>query len=67
MSYRTDGVVWTDTITYYLRVYGLAPDQELLAYARSCDFRPALTDEVSEHRVLAALFQPAIATPTLVR
>ncbi|MDH6108927.1 hypothetical protein P3T36_006280 [Kitasatospora sp. MAP12-15] len=35
MSYRTDGVwIWTDTITYYLEEYGLAPEPGLLAHLR---------------------------------
>ncbi|NBE80110.1 hypothetical protein [Micromonospora rubida] len=69
LSYRTDGVwVWTDTVTYYLRAHGLAPDGDLLDHARGIDFRPALVDEVAEHRVLAALFRPAAAgSPTAAR
>ncbi|MFC0097869.1 hypothetical protein ACFFKH_10040 [Micromonospora marina] len=64
MSYRTDGSwVWTDTVSYYLREHGLAPDPGLLYRARSTGALPADTDEIAEHRVLAALFRPAAASP----
>lgn len=33
MNFRTDGRwIWTDTITYYLEQYGLAPEPSLLAH-----------------------------------
>ncbi|WP_030748957.1 hypothetical protein [Streptomyces griseus] len=33
LTFRTDGRwVWTDTVTYYLEHYALAPDPELLAH-----------------------------------
>ncbi|GHF63809.1 hypothetical protein GCM10018790_47160 [Kitasatospora xanthocidica] len=36
MGFRTDGRwIWTDTVTYYLEEYGLAPDPELLAHVRA--------------------------------
>ncbi|MEV7354050.1 hypothetical protein [Kitasatospora sp. NPDC091276] len=36
MGFRTDGSwIWTDTVTYYLEEYGLAPDPELLAHVRA--------------------------------
>ncbi|MBD0671213.1 hypothetical protein [Streptomyces sp. CBMA156] len=35
MGFRTDGRwIWTDTVTYYLEEYGLAPDPALLAHVR---------------------------------
>ncbi|MER8041260.1 hypothetical protein [Streptomyces sp. NPDC094032] len=35
MSFRTDGRwIWTDTVTYYLEEYGLAPEPGLLAHLR---------------------------------
>ncbi|MDY7087612.1 MAG: hypothetical protein SYR96_21185 [Actinomycetota bacterium] len=68
MSYRTDGVwVWTDTVTYYLRTHGLAPDPELLAHVRGREFRAPVVGDVAEHRTLAALFRPAAAGPVGVR
>jgi len=58
-SFRTDGTwIWTDTVTYYLRVYGLAPDQDLLAHIRRRDYRIAALDDVSRHRALVELFRP---------
>lgn len=68
MSYRTDGVwVWTDTVTYYLRTHGLAPAAALLDHIRRVDYRTAEVDEVAEHRVLAALFQPSVPSPAAAR
>ncbi|MET8546688.1 hypothetical protein ABZW03_39650 [Kitasatospora sp. NPDC004799] len=35
MGFRTDGRwIWTDTVTYYLDEYGLAPEPDLLAHVR---------------------------------
>ncbi|WP_041841709.1 hypothetical protein [Actinoplanes friuliensis] len=60
MSYRTDGRwIWTESVSYYLRTYGLAPGTEFLAHLRAAG-RPA-TDAAGEHRALAALFQSAAA------
>ncbi|MBU2670257.1 hypothetical protein KOI35_42825 [Actinoplanes bogorensis] len=68
MSYRTDGRwVWTDTVSYYVRTHGLAPDAELLDHVRSRQFRAPAIDDVAEHRTLAALFRPAAASPAGVR
>lgn len=59
-SFRTDGAwIWTDTVTYYLRVYGLAPDQELLAHIRRRGHQVAALDAVRRHRALVELFRPA--------
>ncbi|NLU79854.1 hypothetical protein HCA58_15970 [Micromonospora sp. HNM0581] len=65
MSFRTDGSwVWTDTVSYYLREHGLAPDRGLLHQARGTGAPPAaVAYEIAEHRVLAALFRPAAASP----
>lgn len=58
-SFRTDGTwIWTDTVTYYLRAYGLAPDQELLAHIRGRDYRVAALDDVRRHRAMVELFRP---------
>jgi hypothetical protein len=68
MSYRTDGVwVWTDSVSYYARTHGLAPDADLLEHARGREFRAPVVDDVAEHRTLAALFRPAAADPAGVR
>ena len=58
MSYRTDGRwLWTESVAYYLRAYGMAPEAELLAHVRAClPGRPA-PDAAAEHRALAVLFQ----------
>ncbi|MET0495261.1 MAG: hypothetical protein ABW000_19240 [Actinoplanes sp.] len=58
-SFRTDGTwIWTDAVSYYLRAYGLAPDQELLAHIRGRDYRIAALDDVSRHRAMVELFRP---------
>ncbi|AGL14092.1 hypothetical protein L083_0582 [Actinoplanes sp. N902-109] len=64
MNYRTDGRwVWTDTVSYYLRTHGLAPDAELLADIRTDGSAVRTPTAVDEHRALAALFRPQPAAP----
>jgi hypothetical protein len=59
MTYRTDGAwVWTDTVTYYLREHGLAPDELLLEHARDAGYVAAEVGAVGRHRALACLFLP---------
>ncbi|WP_018908511.1 hypothetical protein [Salinispora arenicola] len=60
MSYRTDGRwLWTESVVYYLREYGLAPEPDLLAHARAAGALLPAPDAADEHRALAALFQSA--------
>ena len=60
MTYRTNGSwIWTDTVSYYLRAYGLAPDPDLLAQLTAA----GPVDSVAEHRALSALFRPAESAP----
>jgi hypothetical protein len=69
-SFRTDGRwIWTDTVEYYLRRYGLAPDARLVA---RIDAQLALglarpdTDEETATRAAAFLLHPpagAVRTP----
>lgn len=67
MNYRTDGSwVWTDTVTYYLRTYGLSPDPDLLAHLRAVGFAMPRVDAVAQHRALASLYLPAEAEPVWV-
>ncbi|GAA1982151.1 hypothetical protein [Amycolatopsis minnesotensis] len=62
MSLRTDGTwVWTDTITYYLREYHLAPDPRLLAHIRLSGGLPAAVGAASLLRVMDAMTDPARA------
>ncbi|MDH6143819.1 MULTISPECIES: hypothetical protein [Kitasatospora] len=38
MGFRTDGEwIWTDTVSYYLEEYGIAPEPGLLAHVRAKD------------------------------
>ncbi|MET0132610.1 MAG: hypothetical protein ABW215_03355 [Kibdelosporangium sp.] len=53
---RTDGTwVWTDTITYYLEVHGLAPDPDLLGHIEAATGPPRRSDTATLQRALAAL------------
>jgi hypothetical protein len=63
MSFRTDGRwIWTDTVAYYVREYGLAPDSRLLDHIQERRVMvPALVSDVARHRALAALFRPVAA------
>ena len=64
MNYRTDGAwVWTDTVTYYLRVYGLSPDPDLLAHMRAAGYAMPVVDSLDAHRAMASLYLPAEAEP----
>ncbi|WP_285599421.1 hypothetical protein [Kineosporia sp. NBRC 101731] len=64
LTFRTDGHwVWTDTISYYLERYGLAPEPELLSYLRLAqDAGPEVSD-VALHRVLSFLQRPDEGEP----
>lgn len=64
LTFRTDGRwVWTDTVSYYLERYGLAPEPDLLAYLRAApDSGPEVSD-VALHRVLSVLQRPADGEP----
>ncbi|WP_285628691.1 hypothetical protein [Kineosporia sp. NBRC 101677] len=56
LSFRTDGQwVWTDTVTFYLEQYGLAPEPELLAHLRRCGNEGPEVSDVAVHRVLSLL------------
>ncbi|MBW5483111.1 hypothetical protein [Streptomyces bambusae] len=61
MNFRTDGCwVWTDTVTYYLEQYALAPDPGLLAHLSSPHYEtPGLLDPEVVERVVAFVLTPA--------
>ncbi|MBX7266403.1 hypothetical protein KIF24_10440 [Micromonospora sp. Llam7] len=62
MNFRTDGTwIWTDTVSYYLKRYGLAPDPALLAHIAGQDFRTPAPDAVALHRAMAVLQAPSPA------
>ncbi|MFD0278107.1 hypothetical protein ACFVHB_29950 [Kitasatospora sp. NPDC127111] len=64
MGFRTDGRwIWTDTVTYYLDEYGLAPEPGLLGHVRSrLDAPPTPPDaEVLERAVRFILTPPRTA------
>ncbi|GAB3240296.1 hypothetical protein [Kineosporia babensis] len=59
LTFRTDGRwVWTDTISYYLEHYGLAPEPELLDYLRRTQDEGPEVSDVALHRVLSFLQHP---------
>jgi hypothetical protein len=48
-SFRSDGEwIWTDTVTYYLEYYGLAPDAELVEHI-DARWRAGLFDSETDH------------------
>ena len=62
MSYRTDGTwIWTDTVTYYLTMYGLSPDAELVDHIRARDHILPDVSAAAAHRALAVLIGPPAA------
>lgn len=64
MSFRSDGVwIWPDTVAYYLREHGLAPDSALADHIRSVGGPPTPLDRLSRHRVMSVLARPAPETP----
>ncbi|MFI6845119.1 hypothetical protein OG535_06160 [Kitasatospora sp. NBC_00085] len=60
MGYRTDGQwIWTDTVTYYLDEYGLAPEPGLLRHVLSrVDEPPAIPVPEVLERAVAFLLTP---------
>jgi hypothetical protein len=70
-SFRTDGRwIWTDTVEYYLRRYGLAPDARLVAridaqLARDVA-RPGTDEETAARAAEFLLYPPAGAARTPV-
>ncbi|GLY20065.1 hypothetical protein Kisp01_70790 [Kineosporia sp. NBRC 101677] len=59
LTFRTDGRwVWTDTITYYLERYGLAPEPELLYHLQLAKNSEPDVSDVALHRVLSMLQRP---------
>ncbi|MCD5348922.1 hypothetical protein [Kineosporia mesophila] len=58
LTFRTDGHwVWTDTVSYYLEWYGLAPEPDLLEHVRASGELPPPVSDVALHRVLSFLQQ----------
>jgi hypothetical protein len=60
LTVRTDGTwAWSDAVAYLLEVHHLAPEPRLLAHLDATAGRPVPPlDEVTRHRVLAALQTP---------
>jgi hypothetical protein len=70
MNFRCDGRwIWTDTVTYYLHQYGLAPEPGLLAHVRerlaAGDAPEPLAPEVQERAVELLLTPPAAGQETV--
>lgn len=59
MNFRTDGIwIWTDTVSYYLKRYGLAPEPAFLEHIAAQEYRPPAPDTVALHRAMAVLQAP---------
>jgi hypothetical protein len=56
INFRTDGSwVWSESVTYYLDRYGLAPVPDLLDHIRAARYRAPQVDDIGLHRAMAAL------------
>jgi hypothetical protein len=56
-SYRTDGTwVWSDALTYYVRVHDLAPEDEFYQHIRQNGYTCPAPDDAAQDRALAALY-----------
>jgi hypothetical protein len=56
-SFRTDGTwVWSDALAYYVRVHGLAPEDDLLQWIRSLSYHYGAPDEATLDAALDALW-----------
>ncbi|HEY5836677.1 hypothetical protein [Streptomyces sp.] len=59
MNFRTDGRwIWTDTVTYYLEQYGLAPEPDLLAHLLGGDGTPWTPDQETAEQAVAFILTP---------
>ncbi|MFC8448893.1 hypothetical protein [Kitasatospora sp. NPDC057223] len=59
MNFRTDGEwIWTDTVTYYLERYALAPEAGLLAHLRARGVPGPLPDADTVERAAAFILDP---------
>jgi len=64
LVHRTDGRwAWTDTVPYYLRRHGLAPDPALLDAIRAGGYTLPEVTPVGRHRAIAELFMPVDVQP----
>ncbi|MFD3998757.1 hypothetical protein [Streptomyces sp. NPDC058548] len=58
MNFRTDGSwIWTDTVTYYLEQYGLAPEPGLLAHLLETE-TPWTPDQETVERAVDFILTP---------
>lgn len=56
-SYRTDGTwVWSDALSYYVRVHGLAPEDEFREHIRARGYASSAPDDAAQDRALDALY-----------
>ena len=56
-SYRTDGTwVWSDALTYYVRVHGLAPEDGFREHIRARGYACVAPDDAAQDRALDALY-----------
>ncbi|SDP97434.1 hypothetical protein [Lentzea jiangxiensis] len=58
-NFVTDGTwMWTDTVTYYLRQHGLAPEDGLLSHIREQGRAAAPVDSDTVQRAVGFVLQP---------
>jgi hypothetical protein len=64
IGFRSDGEwVWPDSLAYYLKRHGLAPEPDLLQHVLARTSPPGRLSRLTRHRALATLFAPAEGGP----
>jgi hypothetical protein len=64
IGFRSDGRwVWPDTVSYYLKRHGIAPEPDLLAHALAASSPPRPLSRLTRHQVLTTLFAPTGGEP----
>jgi hypothetical protein len=64
IGFRSDGRwVWPDTVSYYLKRHGIAPEPDLLAHALGASSPPRPLSRLARHQVLTTLFAPTGGEP----
>jgi hypothetical protein len=64
VTFHSDGTwIWPAAVPYYLRVYGLPPEPELVEQARSADYHPPDVDDATSAAAATNITGPPRADP----
>ena len=64
LTFHTDGLwIWPGSVHYYLRKYGLPPEQDLVAHVRSLDYSLGQPSESLQRAVVSVIVGRRPATP----